>query len=118
MPMLLIDVIPGQEEGNRDYVVKNGAGVLAETPLQMLETVSHWMADGGRGLNEFAQNACKVGRSNSAYDAVELIWKAALRGPRNTRGKPGSRRLWLIDLLTKNNIPLEILKTPKPKNKK
>ena len=118
MPMLLIDVIPGQEEGNRDYVVKNGAGVLAETPLQMLETVSHWMADGGRGLQETAQNACIVGRSNSAYDAVDLIWKAALRGPHNSRGKPGSRRLWLIDLLTKNNIPVETLKTPKPKKKK
>jgi 1,2-diacylglycerol 3-beta-galactosyltransferase len=118
MPMLLIDVIPGQEEGNRDYVVKNGAGVLAETPMQMLETVSHWMTNGGRGLKETAQNACIVGRSNSAYDAVDLIWKAALRGPHNSRGKPGSRRTWLIDLLTKNNIPLEILKSPKPKTKK
>ncbi len=118
MPMLLIDVIPGQEEGNRDYVVKNNAGVLAETPLQMLETVSHWLADGGTGLKQTAQNACRVGRSNSAFDAVDLIWNAALRGPRNSRGKPGSRRLWLIDLLTRNNIPLEILKTPKPKKKK
>lgn len=118
MPMLLIDVIPGQEEGNRDYVVKNGAGVLAETPLQMLETISHWMADDGKGLKEFAQNACKVGRSNSAYDAVDLIWKAALRGPRNKRGKPGSRRTSLIDLLTRHNIPLEISKILKPtKNK-
>jgi len=118
MPMLLIDVIPGQEEGNRDYVVQNSAGVLAETPLKMLETVSHWMSDGGKGLKEFAQNACRVGRSNSAYDAVDLIWKAALRGPRNSRGKPGSRRLWLIDLLTKNNIPLETPKILKPKTKK
>ncbi len=118
IPMLLIDVILGQEEGNRDYVVQNNAGVLAETPLQMLETVSHWMADGGRGLKETAQNACNVGRSNSAYDAVDLIWKAALRGPHNSRGKSGSRRLWLIDLLTRNNIPVETLKAPKPKKKK
>jgi 1,2-diacylglycerol 3-beta-galactosyltransferase len=117
LPMLLIDVIPGQEEGNRDYVVQNGAGVLAETPLQMLETVSHWMADDGKGLKEFSQNACKVGRSNSAYDAVDLVWKAALRGPRNTRGKPGSKRSWLIDLLTRNNIPLEISKSSKPDKK-
>ncbi len=50
MPMLLIDVIPGQEEGNRDYVVQNGAGVLAETPMQMLETVAHWMADRRQGI--------------------------------------------------------------------
>jgi hypothetical protein len=92
--------------------------VLAETPMQMLETVSHWMADNGKGLKEAAQNACKVGRSNSAYDAVELIWKAALRGPKNKRGKPGSSRTWLIDLLTKNNIPLEIFKEPKLKKKK
>jgi len=106
MPMMLVDVIPGQEEGNRDYVLQNGAGVLAETPMQMLETILHWMEDDGKGLKEYAQNACRVGRSNSAYDAVDLIWQAALRGPRNTRGKPGSRRTWLIDLLTRNNIPL------------
>jgi 1,2-diacylglycerol 3-beta-galactosyltransferase len=106
LPMLLIDVIPGQEEGNRDYVVQNKAGVLVETPMQILETLSHWMADDGLVLKEYAQNACRVGRSNSAFDAVELIWQAALRGPRNTRGKPGSRRTTLIDLLTRNNIPL------------
>jgi 1,2-diacylglycerol 3-beta-galactosyltransferase len=107
LPMFLIDVIPGQEEGNRDYVVQNKAGVLVETPMQILETLSHWMANEGLVLKEYAQNACRVGRSNSAFDAVELIWQAALQGPRNTRGKPGSRRTSLIDLLTRNNIPLE-----------
>jgi 1,2-diacylglycerol 3-beta-galactosyltransferase len=106
MPMLLIDVIPGQEEGNRDYVLKNGAGVLAETPMQTLETLSHWMAEDGLALKEASQNAKRVGRPNSARDTAELIWQAALRGPMNKRGKPGSRRTSLIELLTRNNIPL------------
>ena len=62
IPMMLIDVIPGQEEGNRDYVLKNGAGVLVETPMQTLETLAHWMEGNGEGLNEAAQNAQKIGR--------------------------------------------------------
>ena len=106
LPMLLIDVIPGQEEGNRDYVLQNGAGVMVESSMQMLETLAHWMADDGLVLKQHAQNSCRVGRSNSAYDAVDLIWQAALRGPVNKRGKPGTRRKSLIELLTRNNIPL------------
>jgi 1,2-diacylglycerol 3-beta-galactosyltransferase len=106
MPLLLIDVIPGQEEGNRDFVLKYGAGVMVENPMQTIETLSHWLADDGRVLKEYAKSACSVGRSNSAFDAVDLIWQAAQRGPRNSRGKPGTRRTSLIDLLTRNNIPL------------
>jgi 1,2-diacylglycerol 3-beta-galactosyltransferase len=106
MPLLLIDVIPGQEEGNRDFVLKYGAGVMVENPMQTIETLSHWLADDGRVLKEYAKSACSVGRSNSAFDAADLIWQAAQRGPRNSRGKPGTRRTSLIDLLTRNNIPL------------
>jgi 1,2-diacylglycerol 3-beta-galactosyltransferase len=106
MPLMLIDVIPGQEEGNRDYVLKNGAGVMAETPIQTLETLSHWMAEDGKGLKEAAQNARKIGCPYSARDTAALVWQAALRGPMNKRGKPGTRRTSLIELLTRNNIPV------------
>ncbi len=104
LPIVLIDVIPGQEEGNRDYVVKNGAGVMAAKPMQVLETLAHWTRDGGSGLRDAAENARRIGRPQAAMDAADLIWEAALGGPDSARPLSEMRRTRLIDLLTRNKI--------------
>ena len=79
--MLLMDVIPGQETGNAAYVVDGGAGELIEEPLDVLETLCHWLLDGGRLLQERSTNAAKLGRPRAAYDIVERAWALAQRGP-------------------------------------
>lgn len=107
LAIMLIDVIPGQEEGNRDYVVQNGAGVMAAKPLQVLETLAHWMGDGGKGLRDAAANARRIGRPTAAMDAAEMIWEAALGGPESARPLTEMRRTRLIDLLTRNKISWE-----------
>ncbi len=104
LPIMLIDVIPGQEEGNLEYVLKNEAGVFIETPLQMLETLAHWMSDGKAGLKAIAKNARHIGKPNAALDAAELVWRAALRGPQNERKHLGISRESLIDLFKLNQI--------------
>ena len=104
LPIMLIDVIPGQEEGNRDFVVQNGAGVMTEKPLQVLETLAHWMRDGGKGLHTASENARKIGRPQAAMDAADLIWKSALQGPGGSQPISELRRTRLIDLLTRNKI--------------
>ncbi|RPI21839.1 MAG: glycosyltransferase, partial [Chloroflexota bacterium] len=43
LPLILIDVIPGQETGNANHVVSGNAGVLAKDPIEVLETVCHWL---------------------------------------------------------------------------
>jgi 1,2-diacylglycerol 3-beta-galactosyltransferase len=105
LPILLIDVIPGQEEGNRDYVVEHGAGAMIDSPLQMLETLSHWLADGGKKLCQVASNSCRVGKPNSASEVVNYVWRAALQGPINKRGRLGIGHLTLMEQLTRHNIP-------------
>ena len=107
LAIMLIDVIPGQEEGNRDYVVQNGAGVMAAKPMQVLETLAHWMGDGGRGLGKAAANAHRIGRPTAAMDAAEMIWEEALAGHRGERPMTELRRTRLIDLLTRNKIKLD-----------
>jgi len=107
LAIMLIDVIPGQEEGNRDYVVQNGAGVMAAKPMQVLETLAHWMVDGRRGLGEAAANARRIGRPIAAMDAAEMIWEAAMRGPGGKVPMSELRRTRLIDLLTRNKIKLD-----------
>lgn len=81
LPLLLVDVTPGQEEGNANYVVKNGAGELAAEPLMVLETLAHWLTNDQQLLQQRAENARRVGRPRAAYTVADFIWSAAERGP-------------------------------------
>jgi 1,2-diacylglycerol 3-beta-galactosyltransferase len=81
LPMLLVDVLPGQEEGNADYVTQAGAGANAQQPVEALETLHHWLADGGQLLAQSSQNAWRLGRPRAAYEVADLAWAAAGRGP-------------------------------------
>ncbi len=104
LPLALIDVIPGQEEGNRDYVLNNNAGVMVESPMQMQETLAHWLANGGALLRQQARNARHLGRPRAALAAADLIYRAARRAPAGKRGRSGRRQMSLIELLTRNSI--------------
>lgn len=87
LPMLITQVIPGQETGNAEYLVENGAGDMVLEPLRLLETMAHWMAD-GRGLyHKRAANARSLGKPEAAFDAAELIWRLAEAGPVRPRGR-------------------------------
>lgn len=102
LPMMLIDVIPGQETGNMDYVVSNKAGVYADTPMDALIELAHLFENKGKLLREYGQNACQLGRPEAAFDAADLIWAATQQGVKRMET---SRRLPLLDLLTANQIP-------------
>jgi 1,2-diacylglycerol 3-beta-galactosyltransferase len=81
LPLMLTDVIPGQETGNAEYVVNGGAGELIDAPLKALETVCHWLLNNGRLLKERSANATKLGRPRAAYDIVDRAWALMQRGP-------------------------------------
>jgi UDP-N-acetylglucosamine:LPS N-acetylglucosamine transferase len=86
LPILLTDFIEGQETGNVRYVVEGGAGELVRNPLDGLETISHWLADGGEMLARRSRNARHLGYPRAAYDVAKLAWEAALRGPQPRPG--------------------------------
>lgn len=75
LPMILIDVIPGQETGNAEYVRAYGAGDLAETPIQLLEVLSHWMLNDGKLYKQRAANARMIGMPNSSYTIADSLWQ-------------------------------------------
>jgi 1,2-diacylglycerol 3-beta-galactosyltransferase len=77
LPLILVDVIPGQETGNAHYVVSNDAGVLVEEPMEILETLCHWLEKNRHRFHEQAKNALQLGRPNAAFDVAGLIWEAA-----------------------------------------
>ncbi len=85
LPMLLIQAIPGQEEGNAEYVVGGSAGDRTEEPLALLEALCHWLLDDGRLYTERAKNARRLGRPDAAYRAADLVWELAQKEPEIAR---------------------------------
>jgi 1,2-diacylglycerol 3-beta-galactosyltransferase len=81
LPLMLTDVIPGQETGNAAYVVDGGAGEIVAEPLQVLEKTCHWLLDKGALLRKRAANARKLGRPRAVFDIVDRMWELARRGP-------------------------------------
>jgi 1,2-diacylglycerol 3-beta-galactosyltransferase len=117
LPMLLVDVTPGQEEGNSQWVLEQGAGDLADEPLCVLEVLSHWMTKDGEILRQRTEAARKLGQPRAAYTIAELIWAAAVRGPRpiteaTLKGLPR-----LIELLSRFGLlgdSTSVINEPRP----
>jgi UDP-N-acetylglucosamine:LPS N-acetylglucosamine transferase len=86
LPILLVDLIQGQETGNAEFVVDGGAGELANNPVEALESLFHWLEKDRQLLTERARNARRLGHPRAAYEAADLVWDAALSGsPRKYR---------------------------------
>lgn len=102
LPLMLVNVIPGQETGNAEYVVNNGAGILTENPVAVLEALAHFTAENQTELKRTSTAAARIGRPQAAFDAADIIWQAA----QHTEPEPDlSFRSNLINLLALNQIP-------------
>jgi 1,2-diacylglycerol 3-beta-galactosyltransferase len=77
IPLILVDVIPGQEIGNAEHVVSGNAGVLASNPTDVLEAMAHWLERDRLHYQQQAQNARQLGRPRAALDVAELTWALA-----------------------------------------
>jgi 1,2-diacylglycerol 3-beta-galactosyltransferase len=104
-PLMLVDAIPGQETGNADYVVENGAGDLVLSTQEVLEATAHWLMNDCRLLRVRTENAINLGRPNAAYEVANAVWVAAQR--RALPARRGTGRLRLIDLLSSNQVRWE-----------
>jgi len=105
LPLLLVDVIEGQETGNADYVLQGGAGEWAHDPIQALETMCHWLEHDDQLLSERAENARRLGRPRAAYDVAELTWQVAQRGPQHRSLRMAAHLPKLVDLLDRFGVP-------------
>lgn len=72
LPMVLYARIPGQEDGNVDYVVDKGVGSWAPTPAASAAAVRRWLAS-PEELKR-AQAACeKIARPNAAMEIADVL---------------------------------------------
>lgn len=102
LPMILIDVIKGQETGNAQFVIENQAGELATNPIIFLEVLSHWLSNNEKILKERADHAHLAGKPFSAFHVADLLIQAAQEGSKTKDSS--SRRNILIELLTKHQV--------------
>ncbi len=118
VPMILISVIPGQETGNANYIIQGGAADLAMTPITILETLAHWMANGAELLHERTANAALLGRPTAAYAVANILMQAAQNAPIDRRGERIAGRTRLINLLQHNRIKWRERLLPHEKSEK
>ncbi len=81
LPIILYLKMPGQEDGNVDYVVNHQAGLWLPDPQDVAETLKRWMAD-PEELARFRRNSAAQARPDSsriiARTAMGLLGKYPL----------------------------------------
>ncbi len=76
LPILLIDYLPGQEEGNVRYLLSHQAGALVQNVGEFQAIVSGWLADGAAKLNYIAQASAALGHPEAALTIANDLWEA------------------------------------------
>lgn len=72
LPMVLFSRLPGQEDGNVDYVVSRGAAQWAPGPRRAVRAVKHWL-DHPQELLEAAAACRRLARPEAAADVADHI---------------------------------------------
>ncbi len=76
LPMLLTDVIPGQETGNAEFVEDSNTGMVVNTPMDMLVKLNHLIRDDQNLLKQFHVNALAIGKPDAAFKIAEILWQS------------------------------------------
>jgi len=108
LPLLLIDIIPGQETGNAEYVVHHGAGEIALDPVTILETVFHWLQNDRRVLKETTKKAKELGKPGAAFAIADKIWEGSNLSQEPDLSLTKDLRENLIRLLEKYQIEMPV----------
>jgi 1,2-diacylglycerol 3-beta-galactosyltransferase len=72
LPIILYSRMPGQEEGNVDYVVEKGAGVWAPYPEQVVATLRYWL-DHPEERQKIAKTSKNLARPDASKDIARKI---------------------------------------------
>ena len=72
-PMIVNQIVPGQEEGNYELLRRHGVGALAETPEAVLRELQRAFADGGRVWGEWRAALEPISRPDAARDIAAAI---------------------------------------------
>lgn len=72
LPILIYDAIPGQEDGNVDYVTTAGAGMWCPTPGAMVKQLREWVSTPAM-LASAGQSSARLAQPNAAVDVAKVV---------------------------------------------
>ncbi len=72
-PMIVNQVVPGQEEGNYELLRRHGVGAKAETPDAVIAALEQAFADRGRVWQQWRAALEPLARPNAARDITEIV---------------------------------------------
>ena len=80
-PMIVNQIVPGQEEGNYELLRRHGVGALAETPADVLAALERAFAAQGRVWREWRAALRPLSRPAAAQDLARALEAHAGRVP-------------------------------------
>lgn len=72
-PLIMSQVVPGQEEGNAQLVLNYDCGALAETPAEIVRVVREAFADDARVVRRWTENIAELSRPDAAIEIARFI---------------------------------------------
>jgi processive 1,2-diacylglycerol beta-glucosyltransferase len=72
-PMIITQIVPGQEEGNARLILENRAGAVATTPYDIALTARRAFADGAQEWIRWQQAASFLSRPSAADDIARFV---------------------------------------------
>jgi 1,2-diacylglycerol 3-beta-galactosyltransferase len=93
LPIILSGYVPGQEEGNVDFVLKNDVGILAHDSIELVDGLRRLIKPGSVTMRRQVANAKRLSRPHASFDIASCIL-----GFLPPAGQPG---LWQTSLARK-----------------
>lgn len=75
LPIVLTGAIPGQEEGNIDFVLQHDLGILARSPGAVVAALRELLTPGSPRLETLRANVRRMSRPEASFDIARLILK-------------------------------------------
>lgn len=75
-PLLVSQIVPGQEEGNYELIRRNEAGALAETPEQIVATLQRAFANNALGWRQWRTNLQRIAQPAAARQIASIVLEA------------------------------------------
>ncbi|HZC35397.1 MAG TPA: PHP domain-containing protein [Chthoniobacterales bacterium] len=77
-PVIISQVVPGQEEGNARLIVENDCGRLAPDPDSIVEALDDAFANGGGELHRWVDNISRLSKPDASLQIARFILDLAV----------------------------------------
>jgi processive 1,2-diacylglycerol beta-glucosyltransferase len=72
-PMIINQIVPGQEEGNAQLITQTKSGTVAPGNDEVVATLTRAFADEGKLLREWSANIAKISRPAASLEIAKFL---------------------------------------------